>query len=194
MLVWGRRWTNWKHCWLCIKTAPMLGETTSISPSASYLCFQEWGEEQRGQLLLHADFLKESTTDCTRGPQSSKVEKCEHVLFNYLSWRTPGLPEACSDVGASLEGNLPTQLQVLPSVSYTIPVASSLAPQSAKTFTLQQQTPILPIQNQMPQMTSGMEPVRIGSLLSIPLQIPNLIFSFLGSTIPTTSADHMLSI
>ena len=187
-----------KHCWFSTKTAPMLGESNHPH-LLIHLCFSGTRTRTTGPDLPSCWLPWRVRHRLYQRTSEFKGSKLVWTCFIQLdleinvSWRTPGLSEACSDVGtsSSLEGNLPTaQLHVPPSGSYTIPVASGLPPQNAKTFTLQHQTPILPIQNQIPQMTPGMEPVR--NLSSFPLQMPNLIFSFLGSTI--ISAGHLFQI
>jgi len=140
------------------------------------VALREEVEQLKALLVLHQNCTNVGNEDKNHGAGPSFMltslkSPPQTVPEDLRVQRTPGLSEACSDVGTSsslevgmgtsLEGNLPTtQLHVLPSGSYTIPVASGLPPQNAKTFTLQHQTPILPIQNQIPQMTPGMEPVK----------------------------------
>ena len=47
--------------------------------------FQEWGKGPWGRPPIHAEVIEESSTDCTRRPQSSKVG-CEsaHLGINYI--------------------------------------------------------------------------------------------------------------
>ena len=50
-----------------------------------YNLFQEWGKGPWGRPPIHAEVIEESSTDCTRRPQSSKVG-CEtaHLGKNYI--------------------------------------------------------------------------------------------------------------
>ena len=50
-----------------------------------YNLFQEWGKGPWGRPPIHAEVIEESSTDCTRRPQSSKVG-CEsaHLGINYI--------------------------------------------------------------------------------------------------------------
>ena len=50
-----------------------------------YNLFQEWGKGPWGRPPIHAEVIEESSTDCTRRPQSSEVG-CEtaHLGMNYI--------------------------------------------------------------------------------------------------------------
>ena len=93
MRRWGKSWRNWKLFSLFIKIQASQGEsrvevgvhyqgreTDHIKKTLSaekvdrfYNLFQEWGKGPWGWPLIPAEVIEESTTDCTRRPQSSKV-------------------------------------------------------------------------------------------------------------------------
>merc|ERR1712032_1262111 len=137
------------------------------------VALREEVEELKALLALHQNCGNIGNEDKSHGTTTpfmlnSLKSPPQTVPEDLRVQRTPGLSEACSDAGgAGLEGNVPAQLHIqlpIPSpsnVCYAIPaVAPSLAPQNAKSFTPQHPNSILPIQNQVPAMISGMEPVK----------------------------------
>ena len=105
MQRWGKSWRNWKLFSLFIKIQALQGErrvevgihyqgreTDHIKKTLAakkvdtfYNLFQEWGKGPWGRPPIHAEVIEESSTDCTRRPQSSKVG-CEsaHLGINYI--------------------------------------------------------------------------------------------------------------
>jgi len=139
------------------------------------VALKEEVEELKALLALHQNCANIGNEDKNHGANTSFMLNSlksppQTVPEDLRVQRTPGLSEACSDAGeACLEGNVPAQLHLqLPiaspsNVCYAIPapVAPCLAPQNIKSFTLPQHpNPILPIQNQIPAMISGVEPVK----------------------------------
>merc|ERR1712192_1098 len=141
------------------------------------VALKEEVEELKALLALHQNCANIGNEDKNHGANTSFMLNSlksppQTVPEDLRVQRTPGLSEACPDEGGvGLEGNVPTQLHLqLPipiaspsNVCYAIPapVASSLAPQNIKSFTLPQHpNPILPIQNQIHAAMSGVEPVK----------------------------------